>query len=189
MTAAEPTAVAFLLRQSLGAAVAGAWFSLKIAVILVPAVVGYELLAPRPIFKRWGAWLGPRLGRLGMSPPCTLPLAAGLFLGLTYGAGFIIPISEERGLDPEEIQSVGLFLVNCHAVIEDTLLFALIGARGPAEIGLRMALLAGLRLALAIGVTSARVRLRGGPAGRDGALRAGACAAGSAVAAEERRKI
>ncbi len=163
MTAgAAPVAVAIelLIREIFGAALAGAWFSLKIAAILVPAVVLYELLAPRPIFKRWGAWLGPRLSWLGMSPPCTLPLAAGLFLGLTYGAGIIIPISEERGLDAEEIQSVGLFLVNCHAVIEDTLLFALIGARGPGEIVARMALLAGLRLALAIGVTAGRVRLR-----------------------------
>jgi len=139
-----------------GAALSGALFSLKIAVVLVPALVLYELLAPLPVFGRWGSRLGPWLSRLGMSPPCTVPLVAGLFLGIIYGAGIIIPIAEEKRIGPEELLSLGLFLCTCHAIIEDTLLFALAGSSGPLEIAGRAGLLAGTRLSLAILVLAGR---------------------------------
>lgn len=140
----------------LDAALGGAIFSLKVAAILVPALVLYELLAPLPIFGRWGRALGPALARLGMSPPCTVPLAAGFFLGIIYGAGLIIPIAEEKRIGPGELHSLGLFLCTCHAVIEDTFLFAVVGARGPREVAVRMLILAGARLALAVVVTRGR---------------------------------
>ncbi len=138
------------------AALAGAIFSLKVAAILVPALVLYDLLAPLPVFGRWGRALAPALARLGMSPPCTVPLAAGLFLGITYGAGMIIPIAEEKRIGPGELHSLGLFLCTCHAVIEDTFLFAVVGARGVGEVAVRMIILAGVRLALAVIVTRGR---------------------------------
>lgn len=148
----------------LGSALQGTLFSLKIAACLVPALVVYELLAPLPVFARAGRALGPWLSRLGMSPPCAVPLAAGFFLGITYGAGIIIPIAEDKRITPSELHSLMLFLCTCHAVIEDTLLFALIGAHGPGEVAARMATLAGLRLVLAIAVLAGRqamLRTRG----------------------------
>lgn len=138
------------------AMLAGAIFSLKIAAILVPALVLYDLLAPLPVFRRLGRALAPALGRLGMSPPCTLPLAAGLFLGITYGAGMIIPIAEEKQVGPGEVHSLGLFLCTCHAIIEDTFLFAVAGAAGGREVAARMLILVGVRLALAVLVTGGR---------------------------------
>jgi len=149
----------------LGAALSGAWFSLRLAAVLLPALVLYELLAPSRVFARWGRAIAPWLSRLGMSPPCTVPLAAGLFLGIIYGAGVILPIAEEKKIGPEEVHSLGLFLCTCHAVIEDTFLFAWIGARNPLEIAGRMLVLAGVRLALAVAVTGGR-RLWLGPAVR-----------------------
>ena len=148
----------------LGAALSGAWFSLKVAAVLLPALVLYDLLAPSRTFTRWGRVIAPWLSRLGMSPACTVPLAAGLFLGIIYGAGVIIPIVEEKKIGPDEVHSLGLFLCTCHAVIEDTFLFAWIGARNPLEIAGRMLVLAGVRLALAVAVTAGR-RLWLGPAG------------------------
>ena len=143
----------------LGAALSGGLFSLRIALILVPALILYEVLAPLPLFERWGRALGPWLSRLGMSPPCTAPLVAGFFLGIIYGAGIIIPIAEEKKIGPEELHSLGLFLCTCHAIIEDTLLFALVGAAGPGEVAGRMLLLAGLRLLLALTVLGGRQAL------------------------------
>ena len=84
----------------LEAALSGAIFSLKVAAVLVPALILYEMLAPLPIFGRWGRALAPALARLGVSPPCTVPLAAGFFLGIIYGAGMIIPIAEEKRIGP-----------------------------------------------------------------------------------------
>ena len=146
----------------LGAALSGALFSLKIAAFLVPALVLYDLLAPLPVFARSGRMIGPWLSRFGMSPPCVVPLAAGFFLGIAYGAGVIIPIAEEKKIGPEELHNLGLFLCTCHAVIEDTFLFALVGARGPGEVALRMLLLAGLRLLLALAVLGTRRALAAG---------------------------
>ena len=148
-----------------GAAAAGAIYSLKIALLLVPGLVLYEILAPLPIFARWGRAIAPGLGRLGMSPPCIVPLAAGFFLGITYGAGIIIPFAEEKTIGPEETHALFLFLCTCHAVIEDTVLFSLIGARGPWEVAGRAAALAGIRFALAIAILSARRVLVGGRGG------------------------
>lgn len=145
-----------LVGELLRAALAGAVFSLEIALVLVPALVLYHLLAPLPIFGRWGRALAPWLSRLGMSPPCAVPLAAGLFLGIIYGAGIILPIAEEKRIGPRELHSLGLFLCTCHAVIEDTVLFALIGARNAVEVASRMLLLAGVRFLLALGVLVAR---------------------------------
>ncbi|HXH27493.1 MAG TPA: nucleoside recognition domain-containing protein, partial [Candidatus Polarisedimenticolia bacterium] len=144
-----------------GSAWAGALFCLKLAALIVPAMVLYEVLAPLPLFARLGRLLGPRLRLFGMSPPCTVPLTAGFFLGIAYGAGFIIPIAEEESITRREIDALGLFLSTCHAVIEDTLLFALIGARDPGDVAARMAFLIGVRLTLALLVTAAWARRAG----------------------------
>src|SRR5207245_9633283 len=87
----------------LDAALSGAWFSLKLAAVLLPALVLYELLAPSRVFAREGRAIPPWLSELGMAPPCTVPLAAGLFLGIIYGAGVILPIAEEKKIGPAEI--------------------------------------------------------------------------------------
>ena len=154
--AAAPGGAQSIAQAALGAALSGALFSLEVAAVLLPALLLYDLLAPLPVFARWGRALAPWLSRLGMSPPCTVPLAAGFFLGITYGAGVIIPIAEEKKIGPDELHSLGLFLCTCHAVIEDTFLFALIGARGPLEVAGRMLVLASVRLALAVAVTGGR---------------------------------
>jgi hypothetical protein len=143
-----------LLREVAHATLAGTLFCVKVGVILVPAMV----LAPLPVFGRIGRAVAPHLARFGMSPVCTVPLAAGLFLGIIYGAGIIVPIAGERRIRTSEIQSIGLFLCSCHAVVEDTLLLTLIGVRGAGEVATRVALLLGARFVLAVGVTAARAR-------------------------------
>ena len=151
-----------ILEAVLRSALAGGVFFLKVAVLLVPSLLLYELLAPLPVFTRWGRAIGPRLRVLGMSPACTVPLAAGFFLGIAYGAGIIIPIAAERRIAAREIDSLGLFLSTCHSVVEDTLVFALIGARSAWEVAGRMALLSAVRLALAVAVTAGWERARPG---------------------------
>ncbi|MEA1962235.1 MAG: hypothetical protein U9N81_13375 [Bacillota bacterium] len=57
-----------------------------------------------------------------------LPLLAGLFFGISYGAGIIINCAQEGKLRTEDIYTINLYLVICHSLFEDTLLFAAIGA-------------------------------------------------------------
>lgn len=55
-------------------------------------------------------------------------LIVGIFLGTTYGAGLLINEVENKKISKEDIFYIGTFLMICHAIIEDTLLFVIFGA-------------------------------------------------------------
>jgi hypothetical protein len=55
-------------------------------------------------------------------------ITIGVILGITYGAGILISEYEKNTLNKKEILYIGTFLMICHAIIEDTLLFVIFGA-------------------------------------------------------------
>ncbi len=55
-------------------------------------------------------------------------ITIGVILGITYGAGILISEYEKNTLTKKEILYIGTFLMICHAIIEDTLLFVIFGA-------------------------------------------------------------
>jgi len=55
-------------------------------------------------------------------------ISIGVILGITYGAGILISEYEKNTLTKKEILYIGTFLMICHAIIEDTLLFVIFGA-------------------------------------------------------------
>lgn len=57
-------------------------------------------------------------------------LTAGLLLGITYGAGIIIAEVQKGTLKKIDILYIATFLMICHSVIEDILLFVIFGADG-----------------------------------------------------------
>jgi len=57
-------------------------------------------------------------------------LTAGLLLGITYGAGIIIAEVEKGTLNKSDILYIATFLMVCHSIIEDILLFVIFGADG-----------------------------------------------------------
>ncbi|RXJ70022.1 nucleoside recognition protein [Halarcobacter ebronensis] len=52
----------------------------------------------------------------------------GMILGITYGAGILIKESKSGALSKKDIFIIGTFLMICHAIIEDTLLFVIFNA-------------------------------------------------------------
>ena len=73
-----------------------------------------------------------------------LPLMAGLLLGIGYGGAIILDSTRQGKLSSQDIYLVNLFLVLCHSLIEDTLIWAALGAMVvPIQIG---------RFILALGV-------------------------------------
>jgi len=89
------------------------------------------------------------LEKMGLSPACGAPLMAGLFLGIAYGAGFLIPAAREGKLTRGEILRLCLFLCTCHAV--DTLLFVLVTSHQGLLVAARLFVtLVVIRLLLAI---------------------------------------
>ncbi|AXH10843.1 nucleoside recognition protein [Malaciobacter halophilus] len=55
-------------------------------------------------------------------------ILVGIFLGITYGAGILIEEAKGTNLSKKDIFFIGTFLMICHAIIEDTLLFVIFGA-------------------------------------------------------------
>jgi len=123
----------------------------KLVLIIVPLVTLFELLRYLPVFRRTGEAVDPLMRGIGLSREAAVPLFTGVFLGIAYGAGIIIRVAQEKRLPSRELFLMGLFLSTCHAVVEDTLVFVVIG--GSAWIML------GARLALAICLTALLARL------------------------------
>jgi len=127
----------------------GLLLCLEIALVVIPLLFGYELAAAYGVFERPWPWLKPWLSRLGLSPGALAPLLAGLFLGLVYGAGILLSLSDEQDLPRQERLALAVFLVTCHAVVEDTALFVLLGGSALAMLGPRVLLAVGLTAWLA----------------------------------------
>lgn len=127
------------------------WLSGKLILIIVPLVMAFELLRHLAVFRRLGRLMDPLMGGLGLNRYSALPLFTGVVLGIAYGAGIIIRSAKEQNLTRRDLFLVGLFLATCHAVIEDTLIFVVIG--GDAW------LMLGVRLVLAVLLTAVLARL------------------------------
>lgn len=55
-------------------------------------------------------------------------ICVGYILGVTYGAGILIKEVENGSMNKSDIFFISTFLLICHAIIEDTLLFVILGA-------------------------------------------------------------
>ena len=62
-----------------------------------------------------------------MNANTSTTLAAGLLIGLAYGAGVMIQAVQEDGVSKKDVTIAFIFLVACHAVVEDTLIFVPLG--------------------------------------------------------------
>jgi hypothetical protein len=99
--------------------------SIKLFLIVVPLTISYEFLKSRQ----------DRIATrdrtvLGISSRGLIPLVTGIVIGLTYGAGVIIHSVRSSDIGKKEAFLILLFLSICHAIIEDTLIFVVIGANG-----------------------------------------------------------
>ena len=55
-------------------------------------------------------------------------IVVGVILGITYGAGILIQEAKSGAIYKADLFYIGTFLMICHAIIEDTLLFVIFGA-------------------------------------------------------------
>ena len=65
-------------------------------------------------------------------------IMVGLILGITYGAGILINEVKKGKLNKADIFYIATFLMICHSIIEDTLLFVIFGANGWLVIAIRV---------------------------------------------------
>ena len=101
---------------------------LVITAILMPLMVGLELIRDARILDRAARWLRPFMGIFRLPHEGAFPLLAGVFFGISYGSGVIIPFSREGSLNQRDLTLIGVFLAICHGMVEDPLVFAALGA-------------------------------------------------------------
>ncbi|HAA09896.1 MAG: nucleoside recognition domain-containing protein [Syntrophomonadaceae bacterium] len=101
---------------------------IQIALIVIPLMVFIEIIKDLNWLRLLTAAMAPLTSWMKLKKEAGLPLVAGLVFGISYGAGIIIQAAREGTLDYRDIYMINLFLVICHSVFEDTILFAAIGA-------------------------------------------------------------
>lgn len=100
----------------------------KIVAIVMTLMVFVQYLREYGLLDRLMDFLHHPMRLLGMDRRTSFVAAVGLVLGLAYGAGLIVDEAQQRGFKPREILATNIFLGTSHALIEDSLIFAAVGA-------------------------------------------------------------
>ncbi|TQR19975.1 nucleoside recognition domain-containing protein [Psychrobacillus vulpis] len=100
---------------------------LQLALIVIPLMIIIQFLKDRNYLQKFSEKLAPFTKIIGIKPNASLTLVAGLVIGLAYGAGVMIQAVQEDGVSKKDATLAFIFLVACHAVVEDTLIFVPLG--------------------------------------------------------------
>jgi len=100
---------------------------IQLALIVIPLLVVIQLLKDYGLLDVFTRWMAPVTRMLGMKENTSMTLVAGLTIGLAYGAGVMIQAVKEDGVSYKDLTLAFIFLVSCHAVVEDTLIFIPLG--------------------------------------------------------------
>ncbi len=102
----------------------GVW---TIARIVVPLMIVIEIAKANQWLDRVNRWLHPPFRVIGLSEHAAFPVLVAVIFGLTFGSGVILSNVREGKLSSKELRIIGTFIAICHAMIEDTLLFFVLG--------------------------------------------------------------
>nr|WGD62414.1 nucleoside recognition domain-containing protein [Bacillus subtilis] len=100
---------------------------LRLAAIVIPLMIIIQFLRDLGWLHRFSKWLSPFTRLIGMNKNTSMTMVAGLTIGLAYGAGVMIKAVEDDGVSRRDMTLAFIFLVACHAVVEDTLVFIPLG--------------------------------------------------------------
>ena len=101
---------------------------LELGLIITSIMIAIEFMQEYKILHRLTGLASPITRLLKLPQAGNLPLLAGTFLGISYGAAVIIDSGRSGYLDAEEIFLINLFLVICHSLVEDTIIWMALGA-------------------------------------------------------------
>ncbi len=100
----------------------------RIAIIVITLMVLVEISREFGLMDRFMSILEWPMRALGLHRKTAFVAAVGLVLGLAYGAGLIIDETRKNSISTREILATNVFLGTSHALIEDSLVFAAVGA-------------------------------------------------------------
>lgn len=99
----------------------------QLAMIVIPLMIVIQFMREKGWLHKLSDWLAPSMKFLGMSKNTSMTMVAGLTIGLAFGAGLMIQAVKEDGVSKRDMYLALIFLVSCHAVVEDTLIFIPLG--------------------------------------------------------------
>lgn len=108
------------LKKAIGAII-------QLAIIVILLMVIMQFLREKGFLITLSNRLEPLTKLLGVSRNTSMTLVTGLTIGLAYGAGLMIHAVKEDGVSKKDMYLAMLFLVACHAVVEDTVVFIPLG--------------------------------------------------------------
>lgn len=123
-TESEVTGVGAIFWDALQKAGIGVF---QLALIVIPMMIVIQFLKDLKWLEVFSKWMAPMTRALGMKENTSTTMAAGLLFGLAYGAGVMIQAVHEDGVEKKDLTLAFIFLVACHAVVEDTLIFVPLG--------------------------------------------------------------
>lgn len=100
---------------------------LQLALIVIPLMIIIQYLKDKQYLQKFSQKIAPFTKVLGIAPNASMTLVSGLVIGLAIGAGVMIQAVQEDGVSKKDATLVFIFLVACHAVVEDTLIFIPLG--------------------------------------------------------------
>ncbi len=100
----------------------------ELGLIITSIMIAVEFMQEYKVLHRLTALASPVTRLLKLPQAGNLPLLAGTFLGISYGAAVIIDSGRSGYLDTDEIYLINLFLVICHSLVEDTIIWMALGA-------------------------------------------------------------
>lgn len=100
---------------------------LQLAMVVIPLMLMIQILKDKGYLQRISDGMGPLTRLLGIKKNASLTLASGLIFGLAMGAGVMIQAVQEDGVSKKDATLAFIFLVACHAIVEDTLIFIPLG--------------------------------------------------------------
>ncbi len=113
-----------ILLEGLSNGIASVWV---LARIVIPLMVVLEIARANRWLERINRWVHPPFRMLGLSEEGAFPVLVAVIFGLLFGSGLIIANYREGRLSCVEVQTMGGFMAICHALFEDTLIFAVLG--------------------------------------------------------------
>lgn len=110
--------------NGLGKAASGVF---QLAIIVIPLMIFIQILKDYHFLQYVTKALAPVTRMLGMKENTALTLSVGLLFGLAFGAGVLLKAVKEDGVSRKDATLAFIFLMACHAVVEDTLIFVPLG--------------------------------------------------------------
>jgi hypothetical protein len=101
--------------------------SIQIVAIIFLITFGYELLGRWKHADRVKERIVVLTTGIGMSERALAPWLVGFLVGITYGAAMLYQFVENRQLNHKDACLITVFLCLAHAIIEDTMLFVVVG--------------------------------------------------------------